>query len=112
MAVGKKIHTGISEGNFYKPEEASVAGGSAGVKEPSPMEVRYTSFKAELRDAEGFRARLLLRDEDVKELRRLMKLKQEELGEMTLRRDMLEKKLDTLAKEKDLEVRAFSASER
>ncbi|CAG0887486.1 unnamed protein product [Cyprideis torosa] len=104
MAVGKKIHTGISEGNFYKPEEGSVAGGSGGVKEPSPMEVRYTSFKAELRDAEGFRARLLLRDEDVKELRRLMKLKQEELGEMTLRRDMLEKKLDTLAKEKDLEV--------
>jgi hypothetical protein len=36
----------------------------------SPLDIRSAHFKGELRDAEGHRARLLLRDEDVKELRR------------------------------------------
>jgi dynactin 1 len=59
-------------------------------------------MKDEMKDAEMLRTKLEMRDQDMKDMKKLIKSKQEEMSELVIRRDMVEKKLSLLTQEKAL----------
>lgn len=60
---------------------------------------RAQNIKAELKDSEHIKYKLESREQDLRDLRLLMKQKNEELSEMMVRRDLAEKKLVNATKE-------------
>lgn len=57
--------------------------------------LRATQVKKELEQIKILQSKLESRENDVKELRMLLKTKQEEIGELNIRKDIAEKKLAT-----------------
>ncbi|KAF2367871.1 CAP Gly-rich domain [Trinorchestia longiramus] len=64
-----------------------------------PIVQRAQNIKAELKDSEHIKHKLESREQDLRDLRLLMKQKNEELSEMMVRRDLAEKKLVNATKD-------------
>ncbi|XP_077963481.1 dynactin subunit 1 isoform X3 [Gasterosteus aculeatus] len=69
-----------------------------------PVEMRASTVRAEMTDAEGLGVKLEDRETASKELKKALKIKGEELSEASVRLSLLEKKLDTSTKDADERV--------
>uniref|UniRef100_A0A9J8BFN8 Dynactin subunit 1 n=1 Tax=Cyprinus carpio carpio TaxID=630221 RepID=A0A9J8BFN8_CYPCA len=69
-----------------------------------PVEIRAAAVRAEMTDAEGLGNKLEDRETVIKELKKSLKIKGEELSEASVRLSLLEKKLDTSTKDADERV--------
>ncbi|XP_075308010.1 dynactin subunit 1-like isoform X1 [Odontesthes bonariensis] len=69
-----------------------------------PVEMRASTVRAEMTDAEGLGLKLEDRETVIKELKKSLKIKGEELSEAHVRLSLLEKKLDTSTKDADERV--------
>jgi len=69
-----------------------------------PIFLRAEYVKAEIRDATGLKFKLEDKDTEMKDIRKLLKNKQEELSEMQVRKDLLEKKLIDSNRDHDMHV--------
>ncbi|KAF4518767.1 hypothetical protein B566_EDAN006171 [Ephemera danica] len=65
----------------------------------SPIMLRAQCVKKELEETKLLRQKLEARETDIKELKKVLKLKQEELGEMVIRKDLAESKLGNVHKD-------------
>ncbi|XP_074517891.1 dynactin subunit 1-like isoform X2 [Halichoeres trimaculatus] len=87
-----KMATAMQEGEYDAERPQS--------KTP-PVETRASMVRAEMTDAEGLGVKLEDRETVIKELKRSLKIKGEELSEANVRLSLLEKKLDTSTKDAD-----------
>lgn len=74
------------------------------LQDTPPIVQRAQNIKAELKDSEHIKYKLESKDQDLRDLRLLMKQKNEELSEMVVRRDLAEKKLVTATKDADATI--------
>ncbi|XP_067884131.1 dynactin subunit 1-like isoform X3 [Heterodontus francisci] len=88
-----KMATAMQEGE-YDSEKLLM-------KPPPPVELRAAALRAEITDAEGLGLKLEDRETVIKELKKSLKIKGEELSEASVRLSLLEKKLDCASKEAD-----------
>ena len=58
-----------------------------------PVDIRAETYKQEIREAESIKYKLENKEHDIKDLRRALKEKSEELSEMNVRKDKAEKRL-------------------
>ncbi|XP_061565384.1 dynactin subunit 1-like isoform X1 [Cololabis saira] len=95
IATMNKMATAMQEGEYdaEKPQ----------AKAP-PVEGRASTVRAELTDAEGLGIKLEDRETVIKELKKSLKIKGEELSEAHVRLSLLEKKLDNSTKDADERV--------
>ncbi|XP_077445091.1 dynactin subunit 1a isoform X2 [Stigmatopora argus] len=95
VATMNKMATAMQEGEYDadKPQGKS-----------PPVEMRASSVRAEMTDAEGLGVKLEDRETAIKELKKSLKIKGEELSEANVRLSLLEKKLDTSTKDADERV--------
>ncbi|XP_061742154.1 dynactin subunit 1 isoform X4 [Nerophis ophidion] len=96
IATMNKTATAMQEGEYdsEKPQN----------KAPPPVEVRAAALRAEITDAEGVGVKLEDRETAIKELKKSLKMKGEELSEASVRLSLLEKKLDSSSKDADERV--------
>lgn len=73
-------------------------------KVPAPITLRAQQVKSELEETKALRSRLEARESDIRELKMALRGKQEELGEMAVRREFAEKRITNLTKEHELQV--------
>ncbi|XP_078792420.1 dynactin subunit 1 isoform X30 [Oryzias latipes] len=92
IATMNKMSTAMQEGEY----DAEKPQGQA-----PPVEVRASTVRAEMTDAEGLGVKLEDRETVIKELKKSLKIKGEELSEANVRLSLLEKKLDTSTKDAD-----------
>ncbi|XP_057711853.1 dynactin subunit 1a isoform X3 [Corythoichthys intestinalis] len=95
VATMNKMATAMQEGEYDadKPQGKS-----------PPVEMRAATVRAEMTDAEGLGVKLEDRETAIKELKKSLKIKGEELSEANVRLSLLEKKLDTSTKDADERV--------
>ncbi|KAM4051890.1 LOW QUALITY PROTEIN: dynactin subunit 1-like, partial [Anomaloglossus baeobatrachus] len=93
IATMNKMATAMQEGEYDAEKPQS--------KSPPPVEQRAAALRAEITDAEGLGLKLEDRETVIKELKKSLKIKGEELSEANVRLSLLEKKLDGAAKEAD-----------
>ncbi|XP_056616917.1 dynactin subunit 1 isoform X2 [Triplophysa dalaica] len=95
IATMNKMATAMQEGEYDsdKPQNGI-----------SPVEVRAGILRAEITDAEGLGLKLEDRETVIKELKKSLKIKGEELSEANVRLSLLEKKLDSSSKDADERV--------
>ncbi|XP_076830386.1 dynactin subunit 1 isoform X2 [Brachyhypopomus gauderio] len=100
IATMNKMATAMQEGEYdsEKPQN--------GV---APVEVRAAALRAEITDAEGLGLKLEDRETVIKELKKSLKIKGEELSEASVRLSLLEKKLDSASKDADERVEKIQA---
>ncbi|XP_030048404.1 dynactin subunit 1-like [Microcaecilia unicolor] len=93
IATMNKMATAMQEGEYDadKPQ----------IKMPPPVEQRAAALRAEITDAEGIGLKLEDRETVIKELKKSLKIKGEELSEAHVRLSLLEKKLDSASKDAD-----------
>nr|XP_020459792.1 dynactin subunit 1 [Monopterus albus] len=96
IATMNKMATAMQEGEYdsEKPQN----------KNPPPVDVRAAALRAEITDAEGLGLKLEDRETVIKELKKSLKIKGEELSEASVRLSLLEKKLDSSSKDADERV--------
>uniref|UniRef100_H3CYW8 Dynactin subunit 1 n=1 Tax=Tetraodon nigroviridis TaxID=99883 RepID=H3CYW8_TETNG len=96
IATMNKMATAMQEGEYdaEKPQN----------KNPPPVEARAAALRAEITDAEGLGMKLEDRETVIKELKKSLKIKGEELSEANVRLSLLEKKLDSSSKDADERV--------
>ncbi|XP_068607635.1 dynactin subunit 1 [Brachionichthys hirsutus] len=96
IATMNKMATAMQEGEYdsEKPQN----------KDPPPVDVRAAALRAEITDAEGLGMKLEDRETVIKELKKSLKIKGEELSEANVRLSLLEKKLDSSSKDADERV--------
>lgn len=75
---------------------------SSEVQPQQPVALRAEEYKAEAKESEGLRVKLESKDEAMRDLKRAMKEKSEELSEMNVRKDKAEKKLSDAARDAEL----------
>lgn len=73
-------------------------------KVPAPITLRAQQVKSELEETKALRSRLEAREGDIRELKMALRSKQEELGEMGVRREFAEKRITNLTKEHELQI--------
>ncbi|CAL8241564.1 unnamed protein product [Merluccius merluccius] len=95
IATMNKMATAMQEGEYDSEKPHG--------KIP-PVDVRAAAVRAEMTDAEGLGVKLEDRDMAIKELKKSLKIKGEELSEASVRLSLLEKKLDTSTKDADERV--------
>uniref|UniRef100_A0AAQ4Q655 Dynactin subunit 1 n=1 Tax=Gasterosteus aculeatus aculeatus TaxID=481459 RepID=A0AAQ4Q655_GASAC len=88
-----KMATAMQEGEY-----------DADKPQTHPVEMRASTVRAEMTDAEGLGVKLEDRETASKELKKALKIKGEELSEASVRLSLLEKKLDTSTKDADERV--------
>ncbi|XP_077586851.1 dynactin subunit 1-like isoform X2 [Stigmatopora nigra] len=93
IATMNMMATGMQEGE-YDAE-------SPNNKNPPPVVLRAAAVRAEMTDMEGLGIKLEDRETVIKELKKSLKIKGEELSEAIIRLSLLEKKLDSSAKDAD-----------
>ncbi|KAM9341617.1 dynactin subunit 1 [Symphorus nematophorus] len=95
IATMNKMATAMQEGEYdsEKPQN-----------KPPPVDVRAAALRAEITDAEGLGMKLEDRETVIKELKKSLKIKGEELSEANVRLSLLEKKLDSSSKDADERV--------
>ncbi|KAJ8335736.1 hypothetical protein SKAU_G00390780 [Synaphobranchus kaupii] len=96
IATMNKMATAMQEGEYdaEKPQNRT----------PPPVELRAAALRAEITDAEGLGLKLEDRETVIKELKKSLKIKGEELSEANVRLSLLEKKLDSSSKDADERV--------
>uniref|UniRef100_A0A3P9IYP1 Dynactin subunit 1 n=1 Tax=Oryzias latipes TaxID=8090 RepID=A0A3P9IYP1_ORYLA len=96
IATMNKMATAMQEGEYdsEKPQ----------MKNPPPVELQAAALRAEITDAEGLGLKLEDRETAIKELKKSLKIKGEELSEASVRLSLLEKKLDSSSKDADERV--------
>ncbi|KAM9837001.1 dynactin subunit 1-like isoform 2-T2 [Aulostomus maculatus] len=95
IATMNKMATAMQEGEYDADKPQG--------KTP-PVEMRAATVRAEMTDAEGLGVKLEDREMVIKELKKSLKIKGEELSEANVRLSLLEKKLDTSTKDADERV--------
>ncbi|XP_076460999.1 dynactin subunit 1-like isoform X2 [Babylonia areolata] len=70
----------------------------------APVRLRAEAMRSHFGDVEVMKNKLDLKDEEIKEVKRLMKIKQEEISEQQVRVGLIEKKLENANKEADERV--------
>ncbi|XP_026801111.1 dynactin subunit 1a isoform X1 [Pangasianodon hypophthalmus] len=95
IATMNKMATAMQEGEYDSEKPQRV---------PPPVEMRSAALRAEITDAEGLGLKLEDRETVIKELKKSLKIKGEELSEANVRLSLLEKKLDTSTKDADERV--------
>ncbi|XP_039919680.1 dynactin subunit 1 isoform X2 [Hirundo rustica] len=93
MATMNKMATAMQEGEYDADRPQS--------KPTPPAELRAAALRAEITDAEGLGLKLEDRETVIKELKKSLKIKGEELSEANVRLSLLEKKLDSASKDAD-----------
>ncbi|XP_075429679.1 dynactin subunit 1 isoform X2 [Ascaphus truei] len=93
IATMNKMATAMQEGEYDADKPQS--------KSPPPVEQRAAALRAEITDAEGVGLKLEDRETVIKELKKSLKIKGEELSEANVRLSLLEKKLDSASKDAD-----------
>uniref|UniRef100_A0AAV2JK44 Dynein associated protein domain-containing protein n=1 Tax=Knipowitschia caucasica TaxID=637954 RepID=A0AAV2JK44_KNICA len=95
IATMNKMATAMQEGEYdsEKPQ-----------RKTPPVELRAAALRAEITDAEGLGMKLEDRETVIKELKKSLKIKGEELSEASVRLSLLEKKLDSSSKDADERV--------
>ncbi|XP_073692619.1 dynactin subunit 1a isoform X2 [Garra rufa] len=95
IATMNKMATAMQEGEYdaERPQRPH-----------PPVEIRAAAVRAEMTDAEGLGNKLEDRETVIKELKKSLKIKGEELSEANVRLSLLEKKLDTSTKDADERV--------
>ncbi|XP_050506481.1 dynactin subunit 1 isoform X1 [Diabrotica virgifera virgifera] len=73
-------------------------------KSVPPIRVRADSVKKELEQTKTLTSKLENKESDIKELKKLVKEKQEQLSEMTIRKELAEKKLGNVNKDYELTI--------
>ncbi|XP_077395520.1 dynactin subunit 1 isoform X4 [Festucalex cinctus] len=96
IATMNKMATAMQEGE-YDAERPHP-------KDAPPVELRGAALRAEMTDAEGLGMKLEDRETVIKELKKSLKIKGEELSEANVRLSLLEKKLDSSSKDADERV--------
>ncbi|XP_022072512.2 dynactin subunit 1 isoform X1 [Acanthochromis polyacanthus] len=96
IATMNKMATAMQEGEYDSEKPQS--------KNPPPVDVRSAALRAEITDAEGLGMKLEDRETVIKELKKSLKIKGEELSEANVRLSLLEKKLDSSSKDADERV--------
>uniref|UniRef100_A0A8C6TJK2 Dynactin subunit 1 n=1 Tax=Neogobius melanostomus TaxID=47308 RepID=A0A8C6TJK2_9GOBI len=96
IATMNKMATAMQEGEYDAEKPQS--------KNPPPVDLRATALRAEITDAEGLGMKLEDRETVIKELKKSLKIKGEELSEASVRLSLLEKKLDSSSKDADERV--------
>ncbi|XP_032399830.1 dynactin subunit 1 isoform X6 [Etheostoma spectabile] len=95
IATMNKMATAMQEGEYDADKPQS---------KPPPVEIRASTVRAEMTDAEGLGVKLEDRETVIKEVKKSLKIKGEELSEANVRLSLLEKKLDTSTKDADERV--------
>uniref|UniRef100_A0A3B4DYE6 Dynactin subunit 1 n=1 Tax=Pygocentrus nattereri TaxID=42514 RepID=A0A3B4DYE6_PYGNA len=95
IATMNKMATAMQEGEYDSEKPQS------GV---TPVDMRAAALRAEITDAEGLGLKLEDRETVIKELKKSLKIKGEELSEANVRLSLLEKKLDSASKDADERV--------
>ncbi|XP_034757049.1 dynactin subunit 1-like isoform X6 [Etheostoma cragini] len=95
IATMNKMATAMQEGEYDADKSQS---------KPPPVEIRASTVRAEMTDAEGLGVKLEDRETVIKEVKKSLKIKGEELSEANVRLSLLEKKLDTSTKDADERV--------
>ncbi|XP_015705658.1 dynactin subunit 1 isoform X2 [Coturnix japonica] len=93
IATMNKMATAMQEGEYDADRPQS--------KPTPPAELRAAALRAEITDAEGLGLKLEDRETVIKELKKSLKIKGEELSEANVRLSLLEKKLDSASKDAD-----------
>ncbi|XP_049862850.1 dynactin subunit 1 isoform X4 [Schistocerca gregaria] len=83
--------------------ELAVSSG-AEEKPVPPIVLRAQAIKKELEETKNLKHKLEARDADIKELKKALKLKQEEFSEMSVRKEFAEKKLGNSSKEYEMTI--------
>ncbi|KAM7376328.1 hypothetical protein PAMP_006069 [Pampus punctatissimus] len=96
IATMNKMATAMQEGEYDSERPQN--------KNPPPVDVRAAALRAEITDAEGLGMKLEDRETVIKELKKSLKIKGEELSEASVRLSLLEKKLDSSSKDADERV--------
>ncbi|XP_071369514.1 dynactin subunit 1-like isoform X2 [Centroberyx affinis] len=96
IATMNKMATAMQEGEYDSERPQN--------KNPPPVELRAAALRAEITDAEGLGMKLEDRETVIKELKKSLKIKGEELSEANVRLSLLEKKLDSSSKDADERV--------
>uniref|UniRef100_V9KA34 Dynactin subunit 1 n=1 Tax=Callorhinchus milii TaxID=7868 RepID=V9KA34_CALMI len=91
-----KMATAMQEGEYDS--------NSPPIKVSPPVELRAAALRAEITDAEGLGLKLEDRETVIKEVKKSLKIKGEELSEASVRLSLLERKLDTAGREADERV--------
>ncbi|XP_033891642.3 dynactin subunit 1-like isoform X1 [Acipenser ruthenus] len=96
IATMNKMATAMQEGEYDadRPQD----------RPTPPVELRAAALRAEITDAEGLGLKLEDRETVIKELKKSLKIKGEELSEASVRLSLLEKKLDSSSKDADERV--------
>ncbi|XP_018601907.2 dynactin subunit 1-like isoform X1 [Scleropages formosus] len=96
IATMNKMATAMQEGEYdaAKPQKRNTP----------PVELRAAALRAEITDTEGLGVKLEDREMVIKELKKSLKIKGEELSEAHVRLSLLEKKLDCSSKDADERV--------
>ncbi|XP_009083099.1 PREDICTED: dynactin subunit 1, partial [Acanthisitta chloris] len=93
IATMNKMATAMQEGEYDADRPQN--------KPTPPAELRAAALRAEITDAEGLGLKLEDRETVIKELKKSLKIKGEELSEANVRLSLLEKKLDSASKDAD-----------
>ncbi|XP_074547752.1 dynactin subunit 1 isoform X2 [Halichoeres trimaculatus] len=96
IATMNKMATAMQEGEYDSEKPLN--------KNPPPVDVQSAALRAEITDAEGLGLKLEDRETVIKELKKSLKIKGEELSEANVRLSLLEKKLDSSSKDADERV--------
>ncbi|KAF7666140.1 hypothetical protein LDENG_00116810 [Lucifuga dentata] len=96
IATMNKMATAMQEGEYDSDKPQN--------KNPPPVDLRAAALRAEITDAEGLGMKLEDRETVIKELKKSLKIKGEELSEANVRLSLLEKKLDSSSKDADERV--------
>ncbi|XP_049452041.1 dynactin subunit 1 isoform X2 [Epinephelus fuscoguttatus] len=96
IATMNKMATAMQEGEYDSERPQN--------KNPPPVDLRAAALRAEITDAEGLGLKLEDRETVIKELKKSLKIKGEELSEANVRLSLLEKKLDSSSKDADERV--------
>lgn len=73
-------------------------------KPPAPIHIRAEVVKKELEETKTLTSKLQNKEADIKELRKVLKERQEQLSEMTIRKELAEKKLGNVNKDYELKI--------
>ncbi|MGH0129887.1 UNVERIFIED_CONTAM: hypothetical protein FKN15_053591 [Acipenser sinensis] len=96
IATMNKMATAMQEGEYDADRSQN--------RPTPPVELRAAALRAEITDAEGLGLKLEDRETVIKELKKSLKIKGEELSEASIRLSLLEKKLDSSSKDADERV--------
>ncbi|KAL4231416.1 Dynactin subunit 1 [Mactra antiquata] len=99
-----RLSFGVVVGTMNKTANAMENGeydfdGTVDKKPNPPVSLRAAAVKAEIADIEAMKIRIEGKEEQILDLRRQLKLKQEELSEQQVRIGLVEKKLETASKD-------------